>query len=226
MRAASAPIHRSPDHIVGAMVPTWRHEHLIRVLDVVAALALIILFLPVMVLVGLAVKCSSPGFAIFSQERIGRGGRLFSCLKFRSMAPDADRRLIALLATDPLTGAEWARQQKLKRDPRVTRVGAFLRKTSLDELPQLFNVLRGDMSMVGPRPIVAAEIFRYRRYIRDYCSVPPGLTGLWQINGRNNVSYRRRVALDVSYVRARSLRLNLYILMMTVPRVLFAEGTY
>ena len=151
---------------------------------------------------------------------------MFPCLKFRSMALDADDHLATLLASNPKTGAEWAAHHKLKNDPRITPIGAFLRKTSLDELPQLLNVLRGEMSLVGPRPIVPAEIVRYGRYIRHYYSARPGITGLWQISGRNNISYRRRVALDVLYIRSRSLPLNLYILGRTVPCVLLAEGIY
>ena len=197
-----------------------------RYVDAIVALIAFVLILPVLVLIALAIKSTSPGPVIFAHDRVGLGGRMFSCLKFRSMALDADDSLIALLASDPAIGVEWTQAHKLRNDPRITRVGGFLRKTSLDELPQLLNVVRGEMSPVGPRPIVLAEIYRYGRYIRHYCSVRPGITGLWQINGRNNVSYARRVALDVLYVRSRSLRLNLYILGMTFPSVIFADGTY
>jgi lipopolysaccharide/colanic/teichoic acid biosynthesis glycosyltransferase len=198
----------------------------LRVLDVTLAIILFVLIVPVMALIALAIRCTSTGPAIFAHERIGRGGCMFRCLKFRSMRRQADDHLTTLLASDPATEAEWARHHKLRRDPRVTRIGALLRKTSLDELPQLLNVLRGDMSLVGPRPVVSAEIPRYGRYIRHYCSVRPGITGLWQISGRNNVTYSRRVAMDVLYIRSRSLALNAYILARTVPCVLLADGTY
>ena len=151
---------------------------------------------------------------------------LFKCLKFRSMLVDADRRLQELLAQDPVARAEWERDHKLRDDPRITALGSFLRRSSVDEIPQLFNVLRGEMSLVGPRPIVAAEVPRYRRYINHYCSVTPGITGLWQVSGRNDVSYRRRVALDVTYARSKSLLFDLKILAATVPAVLLRKGSY
>ena len=131
-----------------------------------------------------------------------------------------------LEASDPIARLEWEKDHKLRNDPRITRLGSFLRKSSLDELPQLFNVLRGEMSLVGPRPIVDAEVVRYGRYFADYCSVRPGITGLWQISGRNDVSYRRRVALDVAFARARSRSLYVRILAGTVPSVLVRRGSY
>lgn len=166
------------------------------------------------------------GRVFFAHERVGRGGRPFPCLKFRSMTPDAAQRLEALLASDPQACAEWGRDHKLRNDPRVTRVGAFLRRSSLDELPQLFNILIGDMSLVGPRPIVADEIAKYGVHYRHYCAVRPGLTGLWQVSGRNDVTYRRRVVMDVAYARRRCLLLNLEILLRTVPAVVLRRGSY
>jgi len=142
------------------------------------------------------------------------------------MVVDSEQRLKELLASNPDARAEWARDFKLRRDPRITPIGNFLRKTSIDELPQLLNVLRGEMSIVGPRPIVEGEIERYGRYFADYSRVKPGITGLWQVSGRNNVHYRRRVALDVTYARNKSLALDLRILAMTVPAVLLAKGSY
>jgi exopolysaccharide production protein ExoY len=206
--------------------PETGGDRRMRLFDMILATIMFVLILPVMGLIALAIKCTSKGPVIFSHDRIGRGGRMFPCLKFRTMALDADDHLTALLASDPAKGTEWALSHKLHKDPRVTPLGAFLRKTSLDELPQLFNVLHGDMSLVGPRPIVPAEIYRYSRYFNHYCAVRPGITGLWQINGRNNVSYPRRVALDVLYIRSRSLPLNLYILGKTLPCVILANGTY
>lgn len=196
-----------------------------RVLDVVAALALVLLFAPVLLLVALAVKLSSPGPMIFGHLRVGRNGETFRCLKFRTMVCDAEDRLAELLRIDPEARAEWARSHKLKNDPRITTVGNFLRRSSLDELPQLFNVLSGRMSLVGPRPIVLAEAQRYGRYYREYCQVRPGLTGLWQISGRSDVSYRRRIALDVAFIRARDVRLYCWVLIATVPSVLLSRGS-
>lgn len=142
------------------------------------------------------------------------------------MVVDAEQRLADLLARDPVARSEWEADHKLRVDPRVTRLGDFLRKSSLDELPQLLNVLRGEMSMVGPRPVVSAEVSRYGRYFNDYCSVRPGITGLWQVMGRNDVSYKRRVALDVAYVRSQSISLYIKVLILTLPAVLSRSGVY
>lgn len=197
-----------------------------RAFDVVLAALALVFLAPFMALLCVAVRLSDGGPAVFSHTRIGRGGRPFQCLKFRTMVVDAEFRLQKLLASDPVARAEWAADQKLRRDPRVTALGRFLRKSSLDELPQLLNVLRGEMSLVGPRPIVTAEIMRYGRWFPRYCSVRPGITGLWQVNGRNDVSYRRRVAMDVLYARKRSLTLYVGILARTVPALLLRSGSY
>jgi lipopolysaccharide/colanic/teichoic acid biosynthesis glycosyltransferase len=140
------------------------------------------------------------------------------------MVVDSEKRLEELLRSDPSAAFEWHMHQKLRNDPRITPLGAFLRKTSLDELPQLINVLVGHMSLVGPRPIVVAEAPRYGRYFKFYCAVRPGITGLWQVSGRNDVSYRRRVAIDTLYVRSRSIFVDLAILTRTLPAVLSARG--
>ncbi|KQR80268.1 hypothetical protein ASG07_15620 [Sphingomonas sp. Leaf343] len=195
-------------------------------LDIVVSAAMLVFLFPLLLLVSAAVFIADPGPVIFKQRRLGWGGNTFFCLKFRSMALDADKRLAALLLNNPTARAEWERDHKLKDDPRVTSIGRILRKSSIDELPQLWNVLRGDMTLVGPRPIVEAEIVRYGRYFQDYCRVQPGLTGLWQISGRSATSYRRRVALDVIYVRSKSFKLNLKILSMTIPSVLLLSGAY
>ena len=198
----------------------------IRGLDIVFALTALLIFAPLMLLLALAVAILDPGPIFFAHKRIGLGGKDFYCLKFRSMAVDAEQRLQALLASDERARAEWAKDQKLRNDPRITPLGQFLRKSSLDELPQLFNVLRGEMSLVGPRPIVRSEVPRYGRYFEHYCAVRPGITGLWQISGRNDVSYRRRVAFDVTFTRALTTGLYLRILVATVPSVLLQRGTY
>ena len=197
-----------------------------RLLDVLGAAALLILFAPFMVLIALAIYIATPGPIFFAQTRIGRDGKLFECYKFRTMAVDAEARLANLLATDPAARLEWGRDHKLRNDPRIVGIGRFLRKSSLDELPQLWNVLRGEMSLVGPRPIVSGELPRYGKYIVYYMAVRPGLTGLWQINGRNDVSYRRRVAYDVIYARKSRTGDNLRILLMTVPSVVASRGSY
>jgi len=206
-------------------VSPW-HEALIRGTDIIIVCLALILFMPLMIVVALGVVISDRGPIFFKQDRLGKGGQLFRCYKFRTMVVDANVRLKELLASDPEARAEWARDHKLKKDPRTTRFGEFLRKSSLDELPQLFNVLKGDMSIVGPRPIVLEEMVRYRRYFREYCSVRPGITGLWQVSGRNHVSYRRRVAMDVCFVRSRSFWLHLRIMAATIPSVGLARGAF
>ena len=208
---------------IGAGLAAWRPS---RGLDLALALGLTAFLVPLMVVVALVVWIHDGGPAVFAHMRLGRDGRRFRCLKFRSMAVDAAARLADLLAADPTARAEWAHSQKLRRDPRITALGRFLRRSNLDELPQLFNVLAGQMSLVGPRPIVDAEVPRYGRYYRCYCAVRPGLTGLWQVSGRNDLSYRRRVALDVAYTRSRSLALDLKLLALTVPAVLRGRGAY
>ena len=201
-------------------------DGLIRLFDIVGALGVLLLAFPVMLLVALAVRLTSRGPVLFAHRRVGQGGKRFACLKFRTMVVDADAQLKALLDRDLAARDEWQRHQKLRRDPRVTAIGRFLRRTSLDELPQVFNVLRGDMSLVGPRPIVESEIPRYGRHFAVYCRVRPGVTGLWQVQRHAGTSYRRRVAFDVSFARARSLRLYLLILARTVPAVLIGKGAW
>jgi exopolysaccharide production protein ExoY len=199
---------------------------MIRLLDILLTVPLLGLFLPLIALIGIFVWIVDPGPILFRHRRVGYQGKAFYCLKFRSMVVDAERRLEEVLASDPAIRAAWLRDHKLPTDPRITKLGKFLRASSLDELPQLFNVLRGEMSLVGPRPIVEAEVPRYGRYIADYHSVIPGVTGLWQISGRSDTSYRRRVALDVAFARSRSPGLYLKILVLTVPAVLLARGSY
>ena len=174
----------------------------------------------ILIFLGLSIA----GNPIFAQKRVGHGGKLFRCYKFRTMVSGADQVLDDYLRDNPAAQEEWRLTFKLVNDPRVTPVGHFLRKSSLDELPQLFNILRGDMSLVGPRPIVPAEVARYRRHIRAYYRVRPGLTGLWQVSGRNLVSYRRRVAIDALYARKPSMALDLLILAKTIGVVVMGRG--
>lgn len=198
---------------------------LLRALDIAIALLALVALMPLMVLIAIFICLFDPGPVFYGHTRIGLGGREFQCLKFRSMVVNSQERLRDLLERDPLARQEWELFHKLSRDPRVTMLGRFLRKSSLDELPQLFNVLRGEMSMVGPRPITTDETWRYGRYLPSYVSVKPGLTGLWQVSGRSNTTYRRRVALDVAWSRQISTGLYLGILTRTIPAVLKAEGS-
>lgn len=197
-----------------------------RAVDFSIALVVIVFFAPLMWLIAILIKVDSEGPILFRHKRIGKDGRPFYCLKFRTMAHDAEERLRALLDTDEAAWQEWTETHKLKNDPRITRLGAFLRKSSLDELPQLWNILVGDMALVGPRPIVDSEIPYYAEHFGSYCAVKPGVTGLWQVSGRNDTSYAERVALDVSYIRNRSLMFDLRILIATIPAVLLRRGSY
>lgn len=211
----------------GRAIPDARRAYLVhgackRVLDLLGAIVLVLVFSPLILTVALLLRREG-GPIIYRHRRVGRDGKFFECLKFRSMVPNADRVLRDLLEERPEMKAEWVRDHKLRCDPRITALGRFLRRTSLDELPQLWNVLRGEMSLVGPRPIVREELMRYGRSIPIYLSAKPGITGLWQVTGRNNTDYRRRVAIDVYYVRKRSLLLDLYVLLKT-PRVMLGGG--
>jgi len=196
-----------------------------RIVDVSGVLILGLLFSPV-ILVVVFLLALQGGPILYGQERVGRGGRKFNCLKFRTMVVDGHRLLEDHLTLNPTALDEWMRFQKLRSDPRVTRLGALLRRTSLDELPQLWNIARGEMSLVGPRPAIPNQLERYGRRIVACLSVRPGLTGLWQVSGRNHTTFRRRVALDVYYVRSRSMLLDIYILWRTVGVVVCGSGAY
>jgi lipopolysaccharide/colanic/teichoic acid biosynthesis glycosyltransferase len=197
-----------------------------RALDVVGAALLLVLFAPVMAVIALLVARDG-GPVFYAHRRVGRDGVGFDCLKFRSMVRDADQRLAELLERDPAARAEWETTRKLRHDPRITAVGRFLRASSLDELPQLINVLRGEMSLVGPRPVQQAELNAfYGTAASYYRAVRPGLTGLWQVSGRNDTSYAERVALDVRYVAEATLLDDLRILLRTPIAVLRRRGAY
>ncbi len=199
---------------------------LCRLSDIIIASAVLVFIAPLLLAVMVMVWAQDGGPMIFAHSRIGRGGQMFKCLKVRTMRVDADAHLARILATDTAAKAEWDRDQKLRRDPRITPLGRFLRRSSIDEFPQLLNVIRGEMSLVGPRPIVTAEAARYGRRLQDYVRVKPGITGLWQVSGRNHTTYRRRVALDVMYSRQFSAGLYFRILIMTVPAVLMSKGSF
>jgi exopolysaccharide production protein ExoY len=190
-----------------------------RCVDIVVALSVILLTLPLMGAITVLLCCSG-GSPIFSHERVGFGGRKFRCLKFRTMVPDAGTLLAGLFAERPDLEEQWTTRRKLAGDPRITPLGRFLRQSSLDELPQLFNVLRGDMSCVGPRPVTEEELEHYGPRIEEYQSVRPGLTGLWQVSGRNEVCFADRVRLDMAYINDWSLRSDIVILART-PFALF-----
>ena len=211
-------------HAVDANTSTLR-EITIRTLDVLGAIAGLILAAPIMMVVSFLIMRDG-GSAFFSQTRVGQQGRGFNCFKLRSMASDAEARLQTLLDNDPQAAAEWAEHRKLKNDPRITKLGHFIRKTSIDELPQLWNVLKGDMSLVGPRPIVPDELAMYGKDAAGYLSVRPGLTGLWQVSGRSDCDYETRVALDVEWTEIRTVASYLEIIFKTVPAVLAKEGAY
>ncbi|MSU09389.1 undecaprenyl-phosphate galactose phosphotransferase WbaP [Veillonellaceae bacterium WCA-693-APC-5D-A] len=192
------------------------------VLTLVGTLAILPLLLALSILVGIDNK----GRIFFAHRRVGRNGREFPCYKFQTMVPDADKVLIQYLSVNAAARREWEDSFKLTNDPRVTRLGAFLRKTSLDELPQVFNVLRGEMSLVGPRPIVRAEIAKYGKNIREYYMVRPGITGMWQTSGRSDTTYEERVAMDTWYVRNWSIWLDIKYLIKTFTTVISRKGAY
>jgi lipopolysaccharide/colanic/teichoic acid biosynthesis glycosyltransferase len=191
-----------------------------RAIDIVTSALLLLLFAPLFVIVAIAVKLSSPGPIFFRHKRLGRGGKEFWCVKFRTMVVDAE----AQLERDPALRQRFQERFKLKNDPRVTPLGAFLRKTSLDELPQLLLVLRGDMTLIGPRPIVRAEIDKYGIYHEKLLSVKPGLSGMWQAFGRSDISYEERIQMDLHYIEHRCLRLDLMLLYQTPISILARRG--
>jgi len=196
-----------------------------RAFDIFSSVVLLMFFAPVFLLIAAAIKVADPGPVFFGHKRIGQGGGQFYCLKFRTMVVDAERRLEDLLRADEAARKEWSETQKLVDDPRITRLGRFLRVTSLDELPQLVNVLVGNMSLVGPRPIVEAERQHYGHAFSYYLSARPGITGLWQVSGRSDTTYGTRVALDIQYTQGWSLANDLLILFRTVAVVLTRRGS-
>lgn len=190
-----------------------------RSFDFVMSLMLLVLLAPLLAALAMAVKLSSRGPVLFRHRRVGAFGAEFNCLKFRTMPVNADELLAAYLAANPAAAEEWARDRKLRDDPRITLIGKVLRKTSLDELPQLFNVARGEMSLVGPRPVVRDELPRYGARSTSYLAARPGITGLWQTSGRNSTTYERRTELDERYVRSWSFRGDIVLLVRTVPEL-------
>ena len=197
-----------------------------RIFDIGATVCGGILILPILAIVAILIYIDSPGPIVFGHKRVGQGGKEFPCYKFRSMVPNAQEALEVYLKENPAAREEWERDFKLKDDSRVTRIGKFLRKTSLDELPQLWNVLVGDMSLVGPRPIVRDEIVKYGDYINDFYLVPPGITGVWQVSGRSDTTYEERVLMDSWYVHNWSVWIDIVYLLKTVLAVVKSKGAY
>jgi exopolysaccharide production protein ExoY len=196
-----------------------------RLIDLGVSLVAFLVLIPILLLIGFLIKILIGGPVVFAHQRIGRVGNAFRCYKFRTMIADGDEVLQQYLNDNPEALREWRATRKLKSDPRITWFGHILRKSSLDELPQLINVILGDMSVVGPRPIVAAELGRYGSYSADYLRARPGLTGLWQVSGRSGLSYGQRIALDRYYVRRWSIALDLAILFRTLPALLRHQDT-
>jgi len=197
-----------------------------RAFDVLTSFLAIVVLLPLLVGCCLVTMGTSPGPILFRHRRVGFGGKEFDCLKFRTMEIDAQRKLQEYLTNDEDARREWLTNHKLQNDPRVTPFGHFMRRSSLDELPQLFNVLFGDMSLVGPRPIIQDEVEKYRENIKVYVSGRPGITGLWQVKGRNNTTYTERVAYDVDYLRKWSFRRDLRIILSTIVQVCRGRGAF
>lgn len=197
-----------------------------RVIDIILAVSGIVLLAPLLFICFFVTVATSPGPALFRHRRVGFNGKHFDCLKFRTMATDAPERLRRLIESDPVAAAEWSVSRKLRHDPRVTAIGAVLRKSSLDELPQLFNVLKGDMSIVGPRPVTEEELVRYSSAVNDYLACRPGITGLWQVSGRSTTTYNKRIACDTFYARNWSIALDAKIFIVTIPALLLSDGAY
>lgn len=207
-----------PASVIGG----WRK----RAFDVAFGLTALVMLLPLFCLIALAVKAYDRGPMIYRHRRVGVGQSSFPCLKFRTMRVDSDVALATYLRGNPAAQIEWAESRKLKDDPRITPIGAILRKTSLDELPQIFNILVGQMSVVGPRPIVADEMVYYGGDADSYLAARPGLTGLWQVSGRSDTSYTERVRFDRTYVERWSFATDLVIILRTVPAVFLSRGSY
>lgn len=225
-RAAFGTVTALPDLRIFAPVhPAGLSARARDLVERALAAAMLVALSPLFAMIALLIRLRDPGPVFFGHLRVGRGGRTFRCLKFRTMRVDGDAILARHLATHPAAAEEWRTTRKLRDDPRVSPLGRMLRRTSLDELPQIVNILRGEMALVGPRPIVEEEMRRFGPAIHDYLSVRPGLTGLWQISGRSDLDYGTRVRLDQHYVRTRSLAQDLRILLRTARVVLLQRGS-
>ncbi|MDS7595548.1 sugar transferase [Agrobacterium tumefaciens] len=221
-RSAGSPLSNSEDFDVSFPIGGIAK----RSFDVTSALLALLIFSPIFLLIAALVKFSDRGPVFYGHRRIGHNGRYFHCLKFRTMVMNGDEMMRQYLAANPEAAEEWRTTRKLKNDPRVTVVGTVLRKLSLDELPQLINIIRGEMSVVGPRPVVDEELTYYESAASYYLSTRPGLTGLWQISGRNDVCYKTRVAFDTQYVQNWSMMRDMSIIFKTIPAVCLSRGSY
>ena len=207
--------------------PSISHFPSKRLFDLVFSTLVLTLGFPVFLIIACAIMLSSRGLPVYSHERIGRGGKAFRCYKFRTMYRDADARLESILEQNPSFKAEWLATRKLRNDPRITPLGHFLRKTSLDELPQFWNVLKGDLSVVGPRPVVRDEVIQYLGHrANKILSIRPGLTGIWQVSGRSDTSYETRMRLDEQYVDTHCFSMDLLLILQTIPSMLMRRGAY
>lgn len=195
-----------------------------RTFDILFSAGLLLLLSPIFLLIALLIRLSSPGKVLYTQIRLGQGGKVFKCYKFRTMYVDADRRLSTILQKNPVLRAEWERNQKLRRDPRVFPFGHLLRKTSLDELPQFWNVLKGDLSVVGPRPYMVRQRSEIAPLAYKILSIRPGITGLWQTSGRSTTTFQTRMELDAKYVDTRSFWLDVRLICKTLPEILFSKN--
>jgi exopolysaccharide production protein ExoY len=223
--AAISPRPHRPDTRISRIVTRPVGGSVKRAIDITIATTALIVLSPLFLFVAVLLWLTDPGPVFFGHKRVGLGGRSFRCLKFRTMCTDADVVLQRLLASDPAIAAEWAATRKLRNDPRISGIGRVLRTYSLDELPQLINVIRGEMSLVGPRPVVTSELTRYGNAAVHYLSARPGITGLWQVSGRSDTTYRARISLDARYVTDWSLVGDILILLRTIPAVIAARGS-
>jgi lipopolysaccharide/colanic/teichoic acid biosynthesis glycosyltransferase len=195
-----------------------------RLFDILFSLSVLILFFPLYIILALLIAVSSKGPIFYVQERVGKNYHRFNCIKFRTMVSNADEILVQMMETSPELRQEFSNTFKLKKDPRITKIGHFLRITSLDEFPQFWNVLTGDMSVVGPRPLVAEELPKYGCHIDQILTIRPGITGLWQVSGRNDIPYPRRVQIDLHYAKFRTFWLDLWIILKTIDVVIMPKN--
>ena len=203
-----------------------KHFFFKRFFDIAFSLMALILTLPILLIIAIVIKATSPGPILFCQKRVGRGGKTFTCYKFRTMFKDAEDKLNELLNSSESIRSEWVALRKLREDPRITPFGKFLRKSSMDELPQFLNVLLGDLSVVGPRPVVKEEITYFGSKAPKILSIRPGITGIWQVSGRNDISYTKRVEMDEMYVDSHSFFLDFRLIIKTIFKVFSFEGAY
>jgi Undecaprenyl-phosphate galactose phosphotransferase WbaP len=212
------------DRLISRSLQSLDGELFKRLFDILFSLSVLILFAPVYLLLAFSIALSSSGPIFYVQERVGKNHKRFYCLKFRTMVENADDLLLEIMENSPHLRQEFEDNFKLKQDPRITWIGRFLRMTSLDEFPQFWNVLKGDMSVVGPRPLVEEELPRYGRHINKILTIRPGITGLWQVSGRNDIPYPRRVQIDLYYANDKNLWMDMWILFKTIGVVIFPKN--